>query len=163
MAKVRRIVRTVRPERPQGFDEQLWPVDVALIVLGGFLIGVDLAYLRFDDPRWYANAIVWLVATPVLVLGTMGALRLVSSRMVRRSMQLAMVVSVVVHVLFLVSMINIVIFSRMWPDVIQTTEVTPRQPKVIPDYHPVYSNPEPKQQPDFEKLIETKTPEVQEK
>jgi hypothetical protein len=163
MAKVRRIVRTVRPERPQGFDEQLWPVDVALIVLGGFLIGVDLAYLRFDDPRWYANAIVWLVATPVLVLGTMGALRLVSSRMVRRSMQLAMVVSVVVHVLFLVSMINIVIFSRMWPDVIQTTEVTPRQPKVIPDYHPVYSNPEPKQQPDFEKPIETKTPEVEEK
>ncbi|MCO6454758.1 MAG: hypothetical protein J5I93_05605, partial [Pirellulaceae bacterium] len=161
MAKIRRVIRKVSAERPQGFDEQLWPVDVALIVLGGFLIGVNLAYLRFDDSRWYANSVTWLIATPLLVLGTMGILRLVSSRVVRRGMQLAMVVSVAIHVLFLVSMINIVIFSRMWPEVTQTTNTPQRQPRTVPDYHPVYTNREQQRQPDFEKPVETETPEVQ--
>mgnify|MGYP000432225155 CR=1 FL=1 len=30
------------------------------LTLGGFIMGSIIAYLRFDDPRWYANAITWL-------------------------------------------------------------------------------------------------------
>ena len=61
MAKIRRIIRKLKPPQYQPLDEQLWPVIVALVVLGGFTMGSLLAYLRFDDPRWYANAITWLV------------------------------------------------------------------------------------------------------
>ena len=161
MAKTRRVIRRVRAERPSGFDEQLWPVDVALIVLGAFLVGVNLAYLNFFDHRWYANAITWLIVAPVLVIGGMAALRFVSNRLVRRGMQLAMVVSIGVHVLFLVSLINVVIFTRMWPEMAAATDATQREPKTIPDYHPVYSQTERQQkQLDFEKPIETETPEV---
>ena len=55
MAKNRRIVRKYKPATRAIFDDYQWPVNMALIVLGGFLVGSILAYQRFDDPRWYAS------------------------------------------------------------------------------------------------------------
>ena len=79
MAKLRRIIRKLKPPQYQPIDEQLWPVIVALVVLGGFTVGALLAYLRFDDPRWYANAITWLVVA-LLVTGGAAAAPPVISR-----------------------------------------------------------------------------------
>ena len=44
MANIRRVVRKVPPSAAHYFDEQLWPIYIALVVLGGFLMGVTLAY-----------------------------------------------------------------------------------------------------------------------
>ena len=65
MAKIRRIIRKSKPRVDTSFDDQLWPVILALFVLGGFMAGTVLAYLHFDDPRWFANASTWLFA-PVI-------------------------------------------------------------------------------------------------
>ena len=51
----------------QRVDDQFWPLVVAMVVLGGFLAGSVLAYLRLDDPRWYANAWTWLIAIPLVI------------------------------------------------------------------------------------------------
>ena len=81
MAKIRRIIRKLKPPQYRPIDEQLWPVIVALVVLGGFTLGSLLAYLRFDDPRWYANALTWLVVAALLFGGAAVALTLVDNRL----------------------------------------------------------------------------------
>ena len=45
MAKVRRKIHRVQRQRAY-FDEQQWPVNLALFVLGGFLIGAAIAYQK---------------------------------------------------------------------------------------------------------------------
>ena len=55
MVQRKHVVRTYQPRKRQVFDDQQWPVDMALVVFGGFMIGSVLVYQRFDDPRWYAS------------------------------------------------------------------------------------------------------------
>src|SRR4051812_41428815 len=80
MAKIRRIIRKLETPHDASFDEQAWPVNVALVVLGGFSLGASLAYLRLDDPRWWANAWTYVVLIPAIVGGSMLAFRFISSK-----------------------------------------------------------------------------------
>ena len=61
MAKIRRIIRKLETPHDASLDEQAWPVNVALVLLGAFSLGASLAYLRFDDARPWANAFTWLL------------------------------------------------------------------------------------------------------
>src|SRR5256885_437821 len=98
MAKLKRIIRKVAPASSGAFDDQFWPVLVAFIVLGAFLEGAALGYLRFDDPRWWANRLLVMAAIPVVLGIGVAATLLVNSRMVKRAMQLAIVASITIHV-----------------------------------------------------------------
>ena len=44
MAERKRVVRSYQPRQRQVFDDYQWPIDMALVVLGGFLIGSILVY-----------------------------------------------------------------------------------------------------------------------
>ena len=59
---------------------------MALVLLGAFSLGTSLAYLRIDDPRWWANALSYVIGIPVLVGGTMIAVQLVRSRFVQQAL-----------------------------------------------------------------------------
>jgi len=50
MATVRR-VRKIETARASTFDEQLWPINVALVVLAGFVGGCIVALSSFEDAR----------------------------------------------------------------------------------------------------------------
>ena len=91
MAKVRRVIRKTNPTGNEGFDNQFWPVMVALFVLGGFLLSLILVYLQGHIMFWPS-----LIILPVLIGTMIAALRYVRNRMVKRSMQLALVISVIV-------------------------------------------------------------------
>lgn len=163
MAKIRRIIRKAAATSGDYFDEKIWPVYIALVVLGAFLMGVSAAYLRYSGVPWYANAITSLVGIPLIVAGFLIAFRYIDNRLVRRSMQLAVVASAIVHLVMVVQMIETHIFAGLDDDVVSEREVIePRQPKLIPQYQPQQMLPEedrPKQ--DFEKPLEVKTPEPQ--
>ena len=158
MAKSRRIIRKVPKAQDTAFDDQMWPVDVALIILGAFLAGAVLAYLRFDTFNVFTNAITYLLLIPMVVGGSMVGLRYVGNRLVRRTMQLALIISVMVHLIFLILAINVMIFSRIFPEIVDVRDlITPRQ-VVLPDYHP--SQTDPQEQPrDHERPVETETPQ----
>ncbi len=47
---------TVEPPPRVTFDEQLWPINVALVVLAGFVAGSIVALSGFDDPRGCTTA-----------------------------------------------------------------------------------------------------------
>ena len=97
MASRKRSVRSVRSRAVEIFDDQFWPVFVALIVLGAFLTGIVLAGQKFNDPRLYANAGVTLGLIALLITTLSIVAYSIGNRFVRRSVQLAIVVCLIVH------------------------------------------------------------------
>ena len=126
MARIRRIIRKLKPPQYQPIDEQLWPVIVALVVLGGFTMGSLLAYLRYDDPRWYANSLTWLVVAALLFGGAAVALTLVDNRAFRRSMQLAILLGLLLHAVLLVVSFELEVFGRLAVHVSWPATISPR-------------------------------------
>jgi hypothetical protein len=157
MAKIRRTIRKLKPPRYQTLDEQLWPVIVALVVLGGFTMGSLLAYLRFDDPRWYANAITWLVVAGLVYGGAAVALTLVDNRTFRRSMQLAILLGLLLHAILLVVSIELEIFGKATQVFFARNDLAERrQPVTVPEYiQPTRQN---RTRQDLERRVETETP-----
>ena len=135
MTRTRRIIRKTHPARQQRVDDQLWPLVVAFCVLGGFLLGTVLAYLRIDDPRWYANAWTYLLAIPLVIAAALIALVSTGNRWLRRTMQLALVLGIVFHVILFIMAIETNVFYRIWTEVLESTE-QPSEKRVVkvPDY-----------------------------
>ena len=150
-------VRRYVPRRRVVFDEQQWPVNIVLVVLGGFLIGGILAYQRFDDPRWYASP--WLSLTLVLFLitTTVMTLRMIDNRKFKRTMQFSVVVCAIVHLVMLIYSVESMIFSKGWNSPVANKQLVRKKQRKQLEYHPT-----PQQQadkPDFLKPIDSQVPE----
>ncbi len=157
-SKVRRVIRKQKLARPQPFEEQLWPIQLALVLLGGFLVGLILAYLRFNDLRWWANAITWLIITPIVIGALMILTRFVDRRLMRRAVQFSLAICLLLHLVLGVVMFESTIFSKVFPDNREVRDVVHRS-TVLPDYHQFQTNPQERQQQDFLRPVETETPE----
>src|SRR5687768_5235990 len=89
----KQVIRTVQRRRLADFDEQLWPINCALLVLGGFVAGLIIATSDFDGgPLWHDGwfRLSLLGASLLALLG--GTLYLHRKKAVRR-MQLAVLLS----------------------------------------------------------------------
>lgn len=158
MAKIRRIIRKLRPPQYQPIDEQLWPVVVALLLLGGFTLGAVLAYLRFDDPRWYANALTWLIIALLVTGGAAVALTLVDNRTFRRSMQLAILLGLLFHGVLFVTSLETQIFGRIMRVLLARNDLTEkRQPVTVPEY--IQPTRQSRTRQDLNRPVETETPQ----
>ncbi|MDP6443045.1 MAG: hypothetical protein QGG36_24920 [Pirellulaceae bacterium] len=160
MSSPRRIIRKLRPAGEPAFDEQFWPVQLALILLGAFLAGVSLAYLKFDAPSFWQSAWTALAVIAVFVAASMVVLRYVSNRRIRRGMQLAFILCLIFHVIVLVTAHRAAIFGRLTADRIVTDRVDREQQEVIlEEYHPAQMNREEDERLDFELPVETESPD----
>lgn len=155
MVQRKHVVRTYQPRKRQVFDDQQWPVDMALVVFGGFMIGSILVYQRFDDPRWYASP--WLSMTGVILLiaATIWTLRSVGNQFVRRTMQLSVVTCAIFHLLMLIVALENTIFSQIWEEPQAAREVSEKKPVTIAEYHPSQMKQHQKMEREFEKPVET--------
>src|SRR4029450_3274749 len=106
MAKIRRVIRKVQEGRGEYLDEHLWPVNIALVVLGGFLMGVSAAYPPFAGVPWHQTAWTSLVGIPLAVAAFMVAFRYIDNRLVRRSLQLSVVLCAILHVALVVQLVE---------------------------------------------------------
>ncbi len=96
MNSQRHILRRYESGRSQDFDEQFWPVALALCVLAALTVGTILTLLR--GPWMWAS----LLAIPILVgLGLLG-LSYVEQRFWRRSIQIALLLSFAFHLFALI-------------------------------------------------------------
>lgn len=115
--------------------------------------------MEADDPRPLFNPWTYAIATPVALLLLSAILSTVASRVVERSMQIAFLLSVMIHLLLLVYATNIVIFSRMWPDVFQALaqerEMLQRQHQHAPRYHNLSAT-RTQRRPDYLRDVPTK-------
>src|SRR4051794_24865572 len=114
MARIRRVVRKVPPSEAHYFDEQLWPVFIALVVLGAFLMGVSLAYLPLTGAAWYRTAWPSLIGIPVVVAVAMVLLSRIDNRLLRCSVQLSLVLCAILHIAMIVQMIETDLFSGIF-------------------------------------------------
>ncbi|MCA9119874.1 MAG: hypothetical protein H6822_01075 [Planctomycetaceae bacterium] len=162
MAKIRRTIRKTKQPSEATFDEQFWPVMLALFILGGFLAGTVLAYLRFNERVWYANAWTWLVAIPVVICTLIWVLRKVESRALRRGVQFSAVLCMILHLIMFIISIETNIFGRIWAQFTEVAETRNEQePLIEPEYDPVQFESQPDQQQDLLRPVETQTPETE--
>ena len=99
----RRTVHKITPSQASNFDQQFWPVFVALTVLGGIALGAIQTILR--------GAWMWgsLLVLPLFAALAIFLLLNISDNRLRRSLQFAIITSLAVHLMILVfaSVINI--------------------------------------------------------
>src|SRR5262245_22937294 len=161
MAKIRRVVRKVAPPGGDYFDEQFWPVCIAIVVLGCFLMGISLAYQPLTGPGWYATVWPSLIGIPLIVAGSLVALRRIENRTFRRSLQLSLALCAILHVALVVQMIETRIFSGFYRKPPLDVPLAQHPPlRLIPEYRPTQLVPEedrPRQE--FEKPVPTRSPE----
>lgn len=148
-----RIVRRLEVGRRTPIDDQLWPVNVALLLLAAFVEGVVIARLDFADPRPLYNAWTW-TATLLFSVGIgVWLVQRLDNRHIRRSVQLATVLSLLFHAI-LVVLIN--------KDLLVAKAVDPEPPEETVELQtyavPIVAPDAP--QHDFEKPVETRTPDA---
>lgn len=133
--------------------ESVWPLNFVLVVLGASILAVAFSFLDMADQRPLYNPWTYAIATPVALMGLSALLSLVVSRLVEKSMQLAFLLSVLIHLMLMVGAMNVVIFSRMWPDMLdslaQQREQLKRETLRAKQYHRVSINKQSGKRPDY--------------
>ncbi|MFP6650435.1 MAG: hypothetical protein VB817_13285 [Pirellulaceae bacterium] len=158
MAKNRRIVRKYKAATRATFDDFQWPVNMALVVLGGFLVGSILAYQRFDDPRWYASPWISMFLVGMLIVSSMLTLGHTANRVLRRTMQFSIVICAILHLLLLVLSLESTIFSRSWTEEVAQRDLMQKKEVIVAQRHPLRVK-RPTEDMDIDRPVETKEPE----
>ncbi|MGV3485138.1 MAG: hypothetical protein ACO1RT_12035, partial [Planctomycetaceae bacterium] len=138
-------------------SERMWPLDLGLAGLGGLVFYTVASQFRFDDPRLLYNAWTYVVAVPAMVVFLSLLTRGVTSKFVEKSIQLGVLASIFVHLLLLLMAVNVIIFSRYFPEAFTGNE--PRRipvRKTVPDY--LFAAPSKEMtQPDWSKPTDAET------
>lgn len=139
--------------------QPIWPLNVVLFLLGLSVLGVAFAFLDVDDRRPLYNPWSYAIATPIVFLLLSLLLSTVVSRVVEKSMQMAFLLSVLIHLVLMVAAVNVVIFTRMWPDVLDSLaaqrEVLKRDRLQAKQYHRLSNTTQSGSRPDYLKPVET--------
>ncbi len=137
----------------------VWALNAILVLLGAAILLVAFYFLDSHDKRLLFNPWSYAIATPIAVVIFSTLLNKVVSRVVEKSMQMAFLLSVLIHLLFLVYAVNIVIFSRMWPDVLDSLAAQRQQLKLeslkANQYVAVPSNKQSVRRPDHMSYVPT--------
>jgi len=160
MDQRKRVVRSYKPPRQREvFDDHQWPIDMALVVFGGFMVGSILIYQRFDDPRWYASPWLSITGVVLLIAATIWTLRSVGNHIARRTMQLSVVICAIFHLGMLILSLEKTIFSTILPEPQAARELNTRKPVTIAEYHPSQMQQQETIDREFERPVETEAPQ----
>lgn len=100
---IRRQIRPVRIVPQEEVEDQLWPVNLAIVILAGFVVGLILAISRFDDPRLFYNAYFQLLTVGLTLVVWFVGVRWVRGRLQQR-IKIAALFSLLVHLWLLLSL-----------------------------------------------------------
>jgi len=96
------VVRKIVSERLGDFDEQVWPVNLAILVFAGFVTGIVLAATEdFFDPRPLYNGFVRLGVVALLVVALLVSTSLLQAPTARR-VQFCVILSLFLHMILAV-------------------------------------------------------------
>ncbi len=155
MARIGHILQDENPPK----SESYLPLDIVMVVLGGVLIWMVSTHLRFDDSRWQYNAWTYLVAVPTILVLISVLLRFVVGKFVERSLQIAFLMSVTVHLILLLAAVNVVIFSKWWPDIYEAISQQVPKEQAANQYFTTANSPSVtgsrSSRPDYLKAVET--------
>lgn len=135
-----------------------WPLNLVLIILGASVLVVSFRYLDMHDERILYNPWTYGIVTPIALLAFGVLLRTLVSRIIQKSMQMAFLLSLLVHLFLLVGAMNVVL-SRLWPDFLdklaKERHALKRESLQAPQYHRVTSTKQKGARPDHLKHLPT--------
>ena len=154
-----KIVRRYIPRTRVVFDEQQWPVNIALVVLGGFLVGGIFAYQPFDpEAAWYASPWVSLAIVLLLICTSILTFRYIDNKKFKRTMQFSVIVCAIIHLGMLVYALESEVFSKGWQGDVAQKQLVKKKPKKRLEYHPSHQQ-QNVEKPDFLKPVDTEIPD----
>ena len=122
------------------FDEQQWPVNIALVVLGGFLVGGIFAYQPFDpEAAWYTSPWVSLAIVLLLICTSILTFRYIDNKKFKRTMQFFSNCAII-HLGMLVYALESEVFSKGWQGDVAQKQLVKKKPKKRLEYHPSHIN-----------------------
>ena len=134
--EVQRLIRKLQPKGPRSFDEEVWPIYVAIVVLFGYLVGIIVAVLRFNEARWYANALTWLIALSLTAGVGLFCVRFLEQRILKRTIVLSLLLSLIINVSLMIIMAWTYILNRSWEDPNKDRNVAEKRKDVIVPHFP---------------------------
>lgn len=153
----RRSIRRIDPTRLADFDEQLWPINLAVLILAGFVAGVVYATTdNFFDPRLLHNGVFRLSVVALMVAMVFWATAFFRTRVARR-VQLCVILSLLAHLILVVFLHEqyLTLLERWQDEEVATAEKD--EPVILPEYFSE-SITRPDAVPDFAKPVETDAP-----
>ena len=157
MAKSMKKIRKVEISRAVDFDDQLWTVNVAVLIFAGFLAGTIIAKSDFDTPKLLYNGWSHLTLVVLLTLSAFLAVWKLQGK-IRRRVLLCVVISLLAHTVLVTRMVDqyMVYLARMEEDADAAT-IEDHELNVIPD-HDWHQFDRPKPRQSFQEPIETEAP-----
>lgn len=144
------------------FDDEFafWPLNLVLVILGATILGVAFTYLDPADQRLIHNPWTYVVITPIVLMLISVILSTIVSRIIAKSMQMAFLLSVLVHLFMIIGAMNVVIFSQLWPQILESManerqQLKRREVLRAPQYHRVASTSQTGSRPDYLKHVPT--------
>lgn len=92
-----------------------WLLNFILGLLGATVLGLAFFELDPNEERYLYNPWTYAIIVPIAMVMLSAVMSTLVSRIIRRSMQAAFLLSVLAHLLILTGLSNIVIHSRYWP------------------------------------------------
>ncbi|MBN1911043.1 MAG: hypothetical protein JW818_14955, partial [Pirellulales bacterium] len=94
--QTRQVVRRVNRSRVADFDDQMWPINCAILILAGFAAGIAIATGDLRAENLLYNTVFRLVLVALGVAALFAAVVWLQGKMVRR-VQLCVLISLLVH------------------------------------------------------------------
>ncbi|MBM3965997.1 MAG: hypothetical protein FJ308_13185 [Planctomycetes bacterium] len=126
----------------------IWPLDMALVMLGGLVSILVARLLRFDDPRPLHNAWTYLLGIPTAFIATSMLARVLVSERMEKSIQIGFLISTALHLVLTFVAINTVLFTGAWPEAFEKVELIARSQSQAAQFVEIPSSPS-ESRPDY--------------
>jgi len=151
--------RKAEAARAADFDDQLWPVNVAILLLAAFAAGIVVTTSDFRDPRVLYNGWVRLGSVALMVGILVWAVVWLQDKM-RRRVQFCLVLSLLFHLWLGMYLHDQYLALRALEERTEAERLAERPERItVPDYHWDHLRQRPKTPQSFEKPVETLAPD----
>jgi len=158
MAGKTQLIRKVQTAKVADFDDQIWPINVAILILAGFMAGIVLGTSDFEDPRILFNAWTRLAAVGAVTGILFWLVFWLEGRMLRR-LRLCIVISLLVNLWVLMFAAREYLALLAERDAEKRSRVIEQYEEItVPDYHWEQLDQPEQQRQTFEEPIKHEAP-----
>jgi len=154
-----------RPPRQQSqptLDEGQWPLYLAITAFAAYFAAASYYLLTWEHDKWYLDARAYLIATGLVWFMLMSLVPVLDQRVIRRGIQLSVVLSLILHLSFFIGMLTLDVLPSAELSMRPNRREPPRrEPVVIPDYSPQQMEANEETTSEFEQPIDTDPVEVE--
>jgi hypothetical protein len=142
------------------FDDEVWPVQLSVAALGALLIGLCFVHRPTEGAVWLETS--WPLVNSIGIATILAAIAVsfVDARWIRRPLQLALALCVVLHAVLVAQMVHSKLQTGASVALVPNRQSSDsRRPKLMAEYRPVAHLPdESRPVQDFERPVESETP-----